>query len=119
MTPLDIVEIDAIKNHAQVPPEIVLRAFELAQADPDVLILQNGDSLLILDGTGDFHFVNAARLRDFVHNVKELLAQAKEQGFINIHTNFTNPKIIEVAKQTGLDYTITGTPDNYIMNVRL
>jgi hypothetical protein len=119
MTDLEIVQIDAAKNHSDVPVEAVYKAFDYASTDPTISIYRCDKSILLIDPTGDFHFINAATFDEFVANVKTLFELAKLDGFKDVHTTFTNPRIIDVANTAKVDYTVTKQDDTYFMKVRL
>lgn len=123
LTVEQIVKADALKNHPNVDPSTVFLAFNIALHHPHVKMFRHGNSILVIDTDGDFHFINAEKITEFTKNVLVLLAQAKEAGFKDIHTNFTNPKIIEVAKAIPYEWSITTGEVNgkqqYLLTVRL
>lgn len=127
MTDLDIVIADHAKNHSEFPLEECLLAYELALLDPTFKRYRNGNSLLFIrnfgKGCGHFHFVNADRTAAFIDNVKACMAKAKDDGFHTLTTDYTNPKVTEVAKATGLnieyDTRNVGGKDKLWLIVRL
>lgn len=103
---LEVVEQDAAKNHPGVDPKKIERAFFNALKTPGVLLFRHGNSVMIVRPDGDFHFINADRASQFAKNVKACFDQCKEKGFKKIWTNFTNPKVLEVAKMQPYPYTV-------------
>ncbi len=104
MTEDEIIEADWKKNNYKFAKEQCLAAYDKA-IDPSGIWKKYrcGNSLMFVRGVGEgrcvFHFVNADRIKDFVHNVIACCLQAREDGFNEIYTTFTNPKILEVLKQ--------------------
>lgn len=120
----DIVNIDAKRNHKGVPTSTVVYAFNKLRKTENVKLLRYGNSLLFVERPPnkpvEFHFVNAAPFDTFVQNVKKLLEKVKALGVTEMRTYFTNPRIIDAAKDTGLNYEVhKQNNDEYIMIVRL
>lgn len=123
MTELEIVLEDAKKNNSQYPIEAIIGAYEHVKSDPTTSVLRHGDSMLLIEQLDKthfhFHFINAARSYIFIENVKILMCMAKKMGITEMVTDFTNPKVIDIAEQTNFDFDIVEYKDQFIMTVRL
>lgn len=117
LTVEQLLDVDWYKNHQGVPQRVIKQAFQNCLANSNVTLSRKGDTILVVDHVNkDFHFINAEPFDTFTQNVKVLLSSCGETV---IHTDFTNPRIIEVAKHAGVNFSVTNTDSGYLMTVRL
>jgi hypothetical protein len=105
MTPDEILEIDAQRNHGPGTQVGHLRAIinqQLQENQGD--ILQQGNTLIVFsnsDGDDDveYHCFNADTPPNLAANVVKFFELAKKLGYKTATTPYENPKVSELFKQ--------------------
>ena len=103
MTPDQILEIDAKRNHPEGTSAGHLRALINAQLRQKGHIVQQGETLIVFanaDGDKDveFHCFNADTPENLAANVVKFFEMAKKLGYKTATTPYKNPKISDLFK---------------------
>lgn len=127
MTPDEILEIDAQRNH---PPGV--QAGHLRAEINDFLrqrghIVQQGDTLIMFRGAKsekdvEYHCFNADTPQGLAENVMKFFIMAEKLGYKTATTPYENPKISELFKRfvaPKYDVDIKTTDAGYEAKVRL
>lgn len=104
MTPDEILEIDAQRNHEPGTEAGHLRAIINEQLRNHGDLVQSGDTLIVFsnsDGDSDveFHCFNADTPPNLAANVVKFFEMAKKLGYKTATTPYDNPKVSELFKQ--------------------
>jgi RNA recognition motif-containing protein len=105
MTPDEILEIDAQRNHAPGTKAGNLRALINKQVrENNGQIVQQGNTLILFansDGDADveYHCFNADTPQNLAANVIKFFGFVKKLGYKTATTPYDNPKISELFKQ--------------------
>lgn len=125
MTPDQILEIDAKRNH---PPGTVaghLRAEINDNIKKNGGLVQQGDTLvtfrLAAPQTIEFHCFNADTPQNLIKNVETVLRMFKKLGAKMAHTPYANPKINDLFGQISKEFKvqIKQIPGGFSAEVRL
>jgi hypothetical protein len=110
MTPNEILEIDAKRNH---PPGTVagnLRAVINQELRNKGHLVQQGNTLVVFriagPGTAEYHCFNADTPENLVKNVMVVWKLLKKMGFKKAITPYQNPKISDLLRQFAKAYKI-------------
>jgi hypothetical protein len=128
MTPDEILEIDAKRNHKPGTQAGHLRALINEQLQENQAeVVQSGDTLIVFsnsDGDDDveYHCFNADTPQNLAANVLRFFDMAKKLGYKTATTPYENPKISDlftqiIAKKHKVD--IKRNRDHYEAKVRL
>ena len=103
MTPDQILEIDAKRNHPEGTSAGNLRAAINEQLRQKGHIIQQGNTLIVFsnaDGDKDveYHCFNADTPENLAANVVKFFGMAKKLGYATATTPYQNPKISELFK---------------------
>ena len=103
MTPDQILEIDAKRNHPEGTSAGNLRAVINEQLRQKGHIIQQGNTLIVFsnaDGDKDveYHCFNADTPENLAANVVKFFGMAKKLGYATATTPYQNPKISELFK---------------------
>lgn len=104
MTPDEILEIDAKRNHEPGTQAGHLRAIINEQLRNKGDIIQSGNTLIVFsnsDGDSDveYHCFNADTPPNLAANVIKFFGMVKKMGYKTATTPYDNPKISELFKQ--------------------
>lgn len=104
MTPDEILEIDAQRNHEPGTEAGHLRALINEQLRNNGDLVQSGNTLIVFsnsDGDSDveFHCFNADTPPNLAANVVKFFDMAKKLGYKTATTPYNNPKVSELFKQ--------------------
>jgi hypothetical protein len=104
MTPDEILEIDAQRNHKPGTQVGNLRALINEQLRNKGDLVQSGNTLIVFsnsDGDSDveFHCFNADTPPNLARNVIKFFEMAKKMGYKTATTPYSNPKVSELFKQ--------------------
>ena len=104
MTPDEILEIDAKRNHEPGTEAGHLRAIINDQLRQKAHLVQQGDTLILFsnsDGDDDveYHCFNADTPQNLAANVVAFFGMAKKIGYKTATTPYDNPKISDLFKQ--------------------
>ena len=104
MTPDEILEIDAQRNHEPGTQAGHLRAVINEQLRNKGDLVQSGNTLIVFsnsDGDSDveFHCFNADTPPNLAANVVKFFEMAKKLGYKTATTPYENPKVSELFKQ--------------------
>ena len=104
MTPDEILEIDAQRNHEPGTEAGHLRALINEQLRNNGDLVQSGNTLIVFsnsDGDSDveFHCFNADTPPNLAANVVKFFDMAKRLGYKTATTPYSNPKVSELFKQ--------------------
>ena len=104
MTPDEILEIDAQRNHEPGTQAGHLRAIINDQLRQKAHLVQQGNTLILFsnsDGDADveYHCFNADTPQNLAANVVAFFGMAKKLGYKTATTPYDNPKISELFKQ--------------------
>ena len=104
MTPDQILEIDAKRNHEPGTEAGHLRAIINDQLRQKAHLVQQGDTLILFsnsDGDDDVedHCFNADTPQNLAANVVAFFGMAKKLGYKTATTPYDNPKISDLFKQ--------------------
>lgn len=104
MTPDEILEIDAQRNHEPGTEAGHLRALINEQLRNNGDLVQSGNTLIVFsnsDGDSDveFHCFNADTPPNLAANVIKFFDMAKKLGYKTATTPYDNPKVSELFKQ--------------------
>ena len=104
MTPDEILEIDAQRNHEPGTQAGHLRALINEQLRNKGDLVQSGNTLIVFsnsDGDDDveYHCFNADTPPNLAVNVMKFFEMAKKLGYKTATTPYENPKISELFKQ--------------------
>lgn len=127
MTPDQILEIDAKRNHPEGTSAGHLRALINDQLRQKGHIVQQGDTLIVFanaDGDDDveYHCFNADTPENLTENVMKFFEMAKKLGYKTATTPYQNPKVSELLKayvSKRYDVSITKTSDGFEAKARL
>lgn len=127
MTPDQILEIDAKRNHPEGTSAGNLRAVINEQLRQKGHIIQQGDTLIVFsnsDGDKDveYHCFNADTPENLTENVMKFFEMAKKLGYETATTPYKNPKVSELLKAyvaKRYDVRITKTSDGFEAKARL
>jgi hypothetical protein len=105
MTPDEILEIDAQRNHAPGTKAGNLRALinqqirehrgELVQSGNTLIVFSNSDG----DADVEYHCFNADTPPNLAANVMKFFEMAKKMGYKTATTPYENPKVSELFTQ--------------------
>jgi hypothetical protein len=101
MTPDQILEIDAKRNHPKGTSVGNLRAAINAQLRQKGHIVQQGKTLIVFsnadeDDDVEYHCFNADTPENLAANVMKFFEMAKRLGYATATTSYENPKISEL-----------------------
>jgi hypothetical protein len=104
MTPDEILEIDATRNHEPGTEAGHLRAIINDQLRQKAHLVQQGNTLILFsnsDGDDDveYHCFNADTPQNLAANVVAFFGMAKKMGYKTATTPYDNPKISDLFKQ--------------------
>jgi len=104
MTPDEILEIDAQRNHEPGTEAGHLRAMINDQLRKQGHIVQQGDTLIVFsnadgDAEVEYHCFNADTPPNLAANVMKFFELAKKLGYKTATTPYENPKVSELFKQ--------------------
>jgi len=104
MTPDEILEIDAKRNHPIGTQAGHLRAEINKQLRNQGYIVQQGNTLIVFANSGrdsdvEFHCFNADTPPNLAANVIKFFEMAKKLGYKTATTPYDNPKVSELFKQ--------------------
>lgn len=127
MTPDEILEVDAQRNH---PPGVQaghLRAEINAFLRQRGHIVQQGNTLIMFKGSKnktdiEYHCFNADTPQGLAENVMKFLVMAKKLGYETATTSYENPKLNELFQTFAppkYELDIKKTDDGYEAKVRL
>jgi hypothetical protein len=125
MTPDEILEIDAARNH---PPGTVaghLKADINENNRQKGSVVQQGNTLvmfrMVTPDTVEFHCFNADSPQNLIRNVEAVLRMFKKIGIAFAETPYANPKVSELFKQISNEFSveIEEIPDGFLAKVRL
>lgn len=123
MTDIELVEADWKKNNSEFSLQKCLDAYTNMRSDADWFWYRAGDTMMLVRRVGEhhgvFHFVNAARMEQFIDNVIACGEQCKADGFREITTIFSNPKILQVVERTPFKHFVVFQNMQYTMRVEL
>lgn len=127
MTPDQILEIDAKRNHPEGTSAGNLRAVINAQLRQKGHIIQQGNTLIVFsnaDGDKDveYHCFNADTPENLTENVMKFFEMAKKLGYETATTPYQNPKVSELLKAyvaKRYDVRITKTSGGFEAKARL
>ena len=127
MTPDQILEIDAKRNHPKGTSAGNLRAIINEQLSKNGHIVQQGDTLIVFanaDGDKDveYHCFNADTPENLAANVVKFFGMAKKLGYATATTPYQNPKVSELFKAyvpKEFAVSITKTSDGFEAKARL
>lgn len=110
LTPLQIVMADSKKNPQGFSPEEAIVAFAELIQQKNAKTYMEGNSIMVLldegNGRGEFHWVNADRLADFARSATIVFQRVADEGYKEIYTEFTNPKILQGLERVPFPYTV-------------
>ena len=127
MTPDQILEIDAERNHPEGTSAGNLRAVINEQLRQKGHIIQQGNTLIVFsnaDGDKDveYHCFNADTPENLTENVMKFFEMAKKLGYETATTPYQNPKVSELLKAyvaKRYDVRIAKTSDGFEAKARL
>ena len=127
MTPDQILEIDAKRNHPEGTSAGNLRAVINEQLRQKGHIIQQGNTLIVFsnaDGDKDveYHCFNADTPENLAANVVKFFGMAKKLGYATATTPYQNPKVSELFKAyvpKEFAVSITKTSDGFEAKARL
>ena len=127
MTPDQILEIDAKRNHPEGTSAGNLRAVINEQLRQKGHIIQQGNTLIVFsnaDGDKDveYHCFNADTPENLTENVMKFFEMAKKLGYETATTPYQNPKVSELLKAyvaKRYDVRIAKTSDGFEAKARL
>jgi uncharacterized protein YheU (UPF0270 family) len=127
MTPDQILEIDAKRNHPEGTSAGHLRALINSQLRQKGHIVQQGDTLIVFsnadeDDDVEYHCFNADTPENLTENVMKFFEMAKKLGYKTATTPYQNPKVSELFKayvSKRYDVSITKTSDGFEAKARL
>ena len=104
MTPDEILEIDAQRNHAPGTKAGNLRAMINEQLRNKGDLVQSGNTLIVFsnsDGDADveYHCFNADTPPNLAKNVMKFFEMAKKLGYKTATTPYENPKVSDLFTQ--------------------
>lgn len=125
MTPDQILEIDAKRNHPEGLTAGNLKALINKDLEKGGAIVQQGNVLIVFraisEGVVETHSFNADTPQNLLEANKDLWRKLKSSGFKTVRTEYQNPKINELLQSAmnEFDISITKSNDGFIMEVRL
>jgi hypothetical protein len=125
MTPDEILEIDAKRNHPSGTQAGNLRATINAYTRKNGGVIQQGNTLVMFrlsaPQTMEFHCFNADTPQGLVKNLEVVLRMFKKLGAKMAQTPYKNPKINDLFKQLSKEFkvAIKQIPSGFSAEVRL
>jgi hypothetical protein len=125
MTPDQILEIDAQRNHPEGTSVGNLKALINEDLKKGGAIVQEGNVLIafraVSQGVIETHSFNADTPQALLEANKALWRKLKSSGFTTVRTEYQNPKINDLLKtaMNEFDISITENGDTFVMEVRL
>jgi hypothetical protein len=127
MTPDQILEIDAKRNHPEGTSAGNLRALIRDQLRQKGHLVQEGNTLIVFsnadkDDDVEYHCFNADTPENLTANVMKFFEMAKKLGYKTATTPYQNPKVSELLKayvSKKYDVSITKTSDGFEAKARL
>jgi hypothetical protein len=127
MTPDQILEVDAKRNHPKGTAAGNLRAVINEQLRQDGHLVQQGDTLIVFanadeDDDVEYHCFNADTPENLATNVMKFFEMAKKLGYATATTPYQNPKISELFTtlvSPSYKVDIKKTSDGFEAKVRL
>jgi hypothetical protein len=125
MTPKQIIEIDAKRNHPAGTTASELIALINEDLEKGGEVVQEGKVLIafraISEGVVETHSFNAGTPQELLEANKSLWRKLKSSGFKVVQTEYDNPKINELLKSARVEFdiSITKKDDGFVMKVRL
>jgi len=108
MTPDEILEVDAKRNHPAGTLAGHLRAEINQELRQKGQVIQQGDTLIVFrstkHGVVEYHCFNADTPENLAKNVLSVWGMFKKLGFKTAVTPYQNPKISELFKQFSKPY---------------
>jgi hypothetical protein len=125
MTPDEILEIDAQRNHPPGTQAGHLRGMINENTEQNGGIVQQGDTLVMFrlsaPKTVEFHCFNADTPQNLVKNLEVVLRMFKKLNLKMATTPYENPKINELFKLLPKEFKvqIVKTRDGFVAEVKL
>jgi hypothetical protein len=127
MTPDQILEIDAKRNHPEGTSAGNLRAVINEQLRQKGQIVQQGDTLIVFsnadeDDDVEYHCFNADTPQNLAANVMKFFEMAKRMGYVTATTPYQNPKVsglFTTLVSPSYKVDIKKTSDGFEAKVRL
>jgi hypothetical protein len=125
MTPKEIIEIDAKRNHPAGTTAADLIALINEDLEKGGEIVQEGNVLIVFravsEGTVETHSFNADTAQNLLEANKSLWRKLQSSGFKTVRTQYQNPKINDLLKSAMNEFDISITKDRngFVMKVRL
>lgn len=123
LTPKEILEIDAQRNH---PPgttagHLMAKINNWLRAGGD--IVQEGNVLIVYrttdPGTVEFHTFNANAPKNLVNSVKSFASMLKKAGAKTMFTTYKNEKITDFFRNFGVGFDIEISKKNNIYTAKV
>lgn len=101
MTPAEIIEVDAKRNHPSGTEAGNLTAMINDQLRKNNHLVRQGDTLIVFGNAGgvgnaEFHCFNADTPQNLADNVLKFLEMLKKLGYKTASTPYKNPKISDL-----------------------
>ena len=110
MTPDEILTVDAQRNHPAGTVAGNLRAQINAEIRDGGQLVRQGDTLIVFkplkNKTAEYHCFNADTPENLAKNVLAFWSMLIQLGFETARTSYENPKITELFRSFGRDYTV-------------
>jgi hypothetical protein len=127
MTPDEILEVDAQRNHPPGTRAGNLRAIINDEIRNKANLVQQGNTLIVFKTAGgkknvEFHCFNAEKPEILASNVIKFFGMAKKLGYETASTPYQNPKISELFKNflpSKYKVNIDQKDGRYVAKVRL
>jgi hypothetical protein len=125
MTPDQILDIDATRNHPEGTTANTLKALINEDLKKGGAIVQEGNVLIafraVAQGVVETHSFNADTPQALLEANKALWRKLKSSGFTTVRTEYQNPKINDLLKSAmnEFDISINKDADGFVMEVRL
>jgi hypothetical protein len=125
MTPKEIIEIDAKRNHPAGTTADDLIALINEDLEKGGEIVQEGNVLIVFravsEGTVETHRFNADTAQNLLEANESLWRKLQSSGFKTVRTQYQNPKINDLLKSAMNEFDISITKDRngFVMKVRL
>jgi hypothetical protein len=123
MTPNEILEIDAKRNHSPGTLAGHLRADINDDLRAGGEIFQFGDTLIVYKavqpGIVEHHSFNADTPQNLVEANKKLWRLLKKAGSVMAYTTYQNPKINKLFEQAGDEFPVEITEDNGLFTAKV
>jgi Icc-related predicted phosphoesterase len=104
MTPSEIITADAQRNG--VNPNSVITKMEKLLKSKKAIMLQHGDSVLIIrkfgDGLAELHIFTTDTPREIINAIKTFISKIKKSDIQTVYGNADNNQIIRVLKSLGV-----------------